>query len=149
MMPFLTAGLSNASIQSCVRRCVQEPMSLLTATTCPPGWSLLNMPTLPLPLSSAMKPAWSMRCLTISRGACARPNSAARPDETMAGHDDISAEERLIARFFEPIATHPGALGLADDAAFISPPPGADLVLKTDAIVGGVHFFPDDAAQAV
>jgi thiamine-monophosphate kinase len=67
----------------------------------------------------------------------------------MAGHDDISAEERLIARFFEPIATHPGALGLADDAAFISPPPGADLVLKTDAIVGGVHFFPDDAAQAV
>jgi thiamine-monophosphate kinase len=67
----------------------------------------------------------------------------------MAGHDDISAEERLIARFFKPIATHPGALGLADDAAFISPPPGADLVLKTDAIVGGVHFFPDDAAQAV
>lgn len=78
-----------------------------------------------------------------------RPNSAARPGETMAGPDDISAEERLIARFFKPIATHPGALGLSDDAAFITPPAGADLVLKTDAIVGGVHFFPDDAAQAV
>jgi thiamine-monophosphate kinase len=68
----------------------------------------------------------------------------------MAGHDDkLSAEDRLIARFFQPIATHPGALGLSDDAAFIKPPPGCDLVLKTDAIIGGVHFFPDDAARGV
>jgi thiamine-monophosphate kinase len=67
----------------------------------------------------------------------------------MAAPDDISAEDHLIARFFGPIATDPGALGLSDDAAFIKPPPGCDLVLKTDAIVGGVHFFPDDAAQAV
>lgn len=67
----------------------------------------------------------------------------------MAAPDDISAEDRLIARFFRPIATDPGALGLSDDAAFIKPPPGCDLVLKTDAIVGGVHFFPEDAAQAV
>ncbi len=67
----------------------------------------------------------------------------------MAARDDMSAEDRLIARFFEPLATHPGALGLADDAAFLSPPPGCDLVLKTDAIVGGVHFFPDDAAHTV
>ena len=56
--------------------------------------------------------------------------------------DDRSPEDRLIARFFEPLATHPGALGLSDDAAFLTPPPGYDLVLKTDAIVGGVHFFP-------
>ena len=67
----------------------------------------------------------------------------------MAASDNISAEDRLIARFFGPIATHPGALGLSDDAAFIKPPAGCDLVLKTDAIVGGVHFFPEDAAQAV
>jgi thiamine-monophosphate kinase len=67
----------------------------------------------------------------------------------MAAHDDSSAEDRLIARFFKPIATHPGALGLSDDAAFITPPPGCDLVLKTDAIVGGVHFFPDDTAHSV
>ena len=67
----------------------------------------------------------------------------------MAAPDDISTEDRLIARFFAPIATDPGALGLSDDAAFIKPPPGCDLVLKTDAIVGGVHFFPEDAAQAV
>ena len=63
--------------------------------------------------------------------------------------DKMSAEDRLIARYFQPIATHPGALGLSDDAAFIKPPPGCDLVLKTDAIIGGVHFFAEDAADGV
>src|SRR5215470_14642750 len=67
----------------------------------------------------------------------------------MSGRDDKSAEDRLIARYFEPIATHPGALVLSDDAAFIKPPPGCDLVLKTDAIVGGVHFFSEDAPRSV
>lgn len=60
-----------------------------------------------------------------------------------------SAEDRLIARHFQPLATHPGALGLSDDAAFIKPPAGCDLVLQADALVGGVHFFPDDAAHAI
>lgn len=55
-----------------------------------------------------------------------------------------SAEDRLIARHFRPLATHPGAFGLIDDAAAIAPPPGCDLVLKADAIIGGVHFFPED-----
>jgi len=63
--------------------------------------------------------------------------------------DSTSAEDILIARHFAPIATHPGALGLSDDAAYIKPPAGCDLVLKTDAIIGGVHFFPDDAAHTV
>jgi thiamine-monophosphate kinase len=63
--------------------------------------------------------------------------------------DDLSGEDRLIARYFQPIATDPGALGLSDDAAFIKPQPGCDLVLKTDAIIGGVHFFADDAADDV
>jgi thiamine-monophosphate kinase len=68
----------------------------------------------------------------------------------MSSDDDkLSAEDRLIARHFQPIATHPGALGLSDDAAFIKPPPGCDLVLKTDAIIGGVHFFAEDAAHDV
>lgn len=66
-----------------------------------------------------------------------------------ADTDKLSAEDRLIARYFAPLATHPGALGLADDAAFLAPLPGCDLVLKTDAIIGGVHFFPDDAADSV
>ncbi len=63
--------------------------------------------------------------------------------------DEPSGEDRLIAHYFAPIATHPGALGLSDDAAFIKPPPGCDLVLTTDAIVGGMHFFPEDAPQSV
>jgi thiamine-monophosphate kinase len=60
-----------------------------------------------------------------------------------------SAEDKLIARYFAPLARHPGAFGLQDDAAILSPPEGHDVVLKTDAIVGGVHFFPDDPADAV
>ncbi|MBI3705205.1 MAG: thiamine-phosphate kinase [Rhizobiales bacterium] len=64
-------------------------------------------------------------------------------------NDKLSAEDRLIARFFQPLATHPGALGLSDDAAFIAPPAGCDLVLKTDAIIGGVHFFAEDSAREV
>jgi thiamine-monophosphate kinase len=62
---------------------------------------------------------------------------------------DGSAEDKLIARHFAPIAVHPGALGLSDDAAFIKPPAGCDLVLKTDAVIGGVHFFEDDAPQTI
>ncbi|MGE0565157.1 MAG: thiamine-phosphate kinase [Pseudolabrys sp.] len=66
------------------------------------------------------------------------------------GSDDSgSGEDRLIARFFKPIAKAPGALALTDDAAFIAPPPGCDIVLKTDAIVGGMHFFADDPADFV
>jgi thiamine-monophosphate kinase len=60
-----------------------------------------------------------------------------------------SGEDRLIARHFKPIAKHPGALGLTDDAALLSPPPGQALVVTADAIVGGVHFFVDDPADAV
>lgn len=67
----------------------------------------------------------------------------------MTSNSEMSGEDRLIARFFRPIAAHPGALGLTDDAAFITPPAGCDLVLKTDAIIGGVHFFAEDAARDV
>ena len=55
-----------------------------------------------------------------------------------------SPEDLLIARFFKPLASHPGALGLSDDAACFTPPAGQDLVLTTDAIRAGVHFLPDD-----
>jgi len=61
----------------------------------------------------------------------------------------MSAEERLIARYFRPLATHPGAFGLGDDAAILTPPPGCDLVLKTDGVIAGVHFFPDDPPESV
>ncbi len=60
-----------------------------------------------------------------------------------------SNEDKLIARHFMPIARHPGALGLIDDAAMLSLSAGHDLVVTTDAIVGGVHFFRDDPADAI
>jgi thiamine-monophosphate kinase len=60
-----------------------------------------------------------------------------------------SAEDRLIARFFRPLATAPGALGLIDDAAALTPPPGCDLVLTTDGVIAGVHFFADDRPENI
>ncbi|HEV2956929.1 MAG TPA: thiamine-phosphate kinase [Xanthobacteraceae bacterium] len=60
-----------------------------------------------------------------------------------------SGEDRLIARYFRPLARHPGALGLADDAALLTPPPGCDLVLTTDGVIAGVHVFPDTPADAI
>lgn len=60
-----------------------------------------------------------------------------------------SGEDRLIARYFKPLATADGALGLRDDAAFYAPPEGHELVLTTDAIVSGIHFLPDDPPDCV
>jgi len=60
-----------------------------------------------------------------------------------------SGEDEIIARYFRPLAKHPAAFGLIDDCAALAVPAGSDLVLKTDAIVGGVHFFPDDPADKV
>lgn len=60
-----------------------------------------------------------------------------------------SGEDRLIERFFRPLAQHPGALRLQDDAALISPPEGSELVLTTDAVIAGVHFFPDDPPDVI
>lgn len=67
----------------------------------------------------------------------------------MAAQDDMSAEERLIARYFRPLASEPGALGLSDDAAILTPPPGCDLVLTTDGVIAGVHCFPDDPPETI
>ena len=67
----------------------------------------------------------------------------------MAESDPQSAEDRLIATYFRPIATHPGALGLSDDTAILTPPAGDDLVITADALIGSVHFFPEDAADMV
>ena len=61
---------------------------------------------------------------------------------------DLPAEFALIARHFVPLAG-PGALGLGDDAACLAPPPGRELVLTVDAMIGGVHFLPDDPPDLV
>jgi thiamine-monophosphate kinase len=57
-------------------------------------------------------------------------------------------EFQRIARFFAPLAG-PGALGLEDDVALIDGPAGTQYVLKTDAIVEGVHFFPTDPPRQI
>lgn len=59
-----------------------------------------------------------------------------------------SGEDSLIARYFKPIATDPGALGLDDDAALLKAL-GADIVVTTDAVVEGVHFLADDPPDTV
>ncbi len=67
----------------------------------------------------------------------------------MAGqHNNLSAEDSLIARYFKPLATDPGAFGLSDDAAVLRAA-GEDVVVTTDAIVEGVHFLPDDPPDTV
>ena len=58
-------------------------------------------------------------------------------------------EFAFIARRLRPLATAPGALGLADDAALLDPRPGMQLVLTKDAMVAGVHFLEDDPAGQV
>lgn len=59
-------------------------------------------------------------------------------------------EFELIAKYFAPLARKaPGAFGLKDDAAAFQPSPGHDIVLTTDAIVAGVHFFADDPVDTI
>ena len=69
-------------------------------------------------------------------------SSSSRPGSSRPG------EDALIARYFAPHAG-PAGLGLRDDAALLTPPPGCDLVLTTDALVAGVHFFADDPPASI
>ena len=59
-----------------------------------------------------------------------------------------SGEDSLIARYFKPIATDPGAFGLVDDAAILKAR-GEDIVVTTDAIVEGVHYLPSDPPDTI
>jgi thiamine-monophosphate kinase len=59
-----------------------------------------------------------------------------------------SGEDSLIARYFRPLATDPGAFGLGDDAAVLKAL-GNDIVVTTDALVEGVHFLTDDPADTI
>lgn len=58
-------------------------------------------------------------------------------------------EDGLIARYFRPLATAPGADRLLDDAATYRLPQGFEQVLTADAVVAGVHFFPEDPPRTV
>ncbi len=53
-----------------------------------------------------------------------------------------------IARYFAPLSG-PEGLGLLDDAAIYTPPPGCELVLTVDQMLEGVHFLPGDSADFI
>lgn len=56
----------------------------------------------------------------------------------------------LIAAYFRPLTEgRPEALDLEDDAGLLTPPPGCQLVVTTDALVAGEHFLPDTAPESL
>jgi thiamine-monophosphate kinase len=56
-----------------------------------------------------------------------------------------SGEFERIARIFAPLAEgFPGAFGLTDDAALVTPGAGRELVVTTDTMVAGIHFIGDE-----
>ncbi|MCP3465962.1 MULTISPECIES: thiamine-phosphate kinase [unclassified Bradyrhizobium] len=61
----------------------------------------------------------------------------------MANATNVSGEDSLIARYFKPLATDPGAFALVDDAAILKSS-GEDIVVTTDAVVEGVHYLASD-----
>jgi thiamine-monophosphate kinase len=86
---------------------------------------------------------------SIARRACgARPNiEPTRPGVRAVA----SSESELIERYFRDLgaARSDVALGIGDDAALVQVPPGAQLVLTTDALVEGVHFLPGAPAHSL
>ncbi|WP_407119018.1 thiamine-phosphate kinase [Bradyrhizobium sp. LMG 9283] len=66
----------------------------------------------------------------------------------MASTQNPSGEDSLIARYFKPLATDPGAFGLVDDAAVLSSS-GEDIVVTTDAVVEGVHYLASDPPDTI
>ncbi len=58
-------------------------------------------------------------------------------------------EFELIERYFRPLATDAGAIGLVDDAALFRAGEGDDTVITVDLVAAGVHFFPDDPPRSI
>lgn len=59
--------------------------------------------------------------------------------------DRLVGEAAIVGEFLAPLTEgDEGAAGLTDDCASLSPRPGTDLVVTTDSLIEGVHFFPGD-----
>ncbi|WP_035829877.1 thiamine-phosphate kinase [Kaistia adipata] len=67
----------------------------------------------------------------------------------MAERRERPGEFGMIARYLRPLADDPGAFGLTDDAASLSPEPGFDLVFTKDMVAAGVHFFAQDPPASI
>ena len=61
--------------------------------------------------------------------------------------DKLHGEEAIIAVLAPLAQGFPGAFGLKDDCAVITPAPGTELVLKTDPVAEGVHFLSQRCAR--
>ncbi len=60
------------------------------------------------------------------------------------------SEFDLIARLFAPLSgAAPGAFGLRNDGALITPPADSSLVVTKDLMVAGVHYPPDEEPSVV
>lgn len=55
----------------------------------------------------------------------------------------------LIADYFAPLASRPGAFGLLDDAACLPVRPGTDVVVTKDALAANVHFLETDPPDLI
>lgn len=58
-------------------------------------------------------------------------------------------ESELIARYFAPLATAPGARKLVDDAASLKLDFPGETVLTVDMVVAGIHFLQGDDAASI
>lgn len=61
----------------------------------------------------------------------------------------MTGEFEIIAKYFAPLATAPGAEGLRNDGACFTPGAGLCAVVTADAMVAGVHFLPDDPPETL
>src|SRR5438552_1751976 len=136
MTPCKKAGRCSGSTRFCAPCCARVPMSSSIARTCRAASWCPNMSTSHTPLSKRTRPAWSTLCWTRSRASSA-------PTSLRVASAPASGEDSLIARYFRPIATDPGAFNLDDDAAALKVD-GDDIVVTTDAIVEGVHYLAGD-----
>ena len=69
---------------------------------------------------------------------------------TSSSSNSRLGEFELIHALFAPLARAlPGALGLNDDVAVLSVPAGDEIVLKSDAVVEGVHFHTSDPPELI
>src|SRR5271169_4007048 len=89
-----------------------------------------------------------MRCSIRSLANSASTSLPGRGAKMTAPGAGASDEDSLIARYFRPLATDPGAFDLTDDAAILKAL-GADIVVTTDAVVEGVHFLPNDPPETI
>lgn len=58
-------------------------------------------------------------------------------------------EFNLIAEYFAPLATTPGALGLLDDGAVLTIHPDQELITTTDMLISSVHFLENAEPEEI